>query len=89
MLRNFLSFISVCFFLVTIIPLGLASIHWMYTPMNLLMSINVYFPCLIGAAGIALALTGLKGDLKLYLILANSLSLGLYLIKIFIVSVTA
>ncbi|TWT25954.1 hypothetical protein [Planomicrobium sp. CPCC 101110] len=89
MLRNFLSFMSVFFFLVTIVPLGLASIHWVNAPMNLLMSFNVYFPCLIGAAGILFALTGPKGDLKLYLILANSLSLGLYLIKIFIISVTA
>ncbi|TWT09302.1 hypothetical protein [Planomicrobium sp. CPCC 101079] len=89
MLRNFLSFMSVCFFLVTIVPLGLSSLHWMSTPMDILMSFNVYFPCLIGAAGILLALTGPKGDLKLYLILANSLSLGLYLIKIFIISVTA
>jgi hypothetical protein len=80
---------SVCFFLVTIIPLGLASIHWMNAPMNILMSFNAYFPCLIGATGIVLALIGLKGDLKLYLILANSLSLGLYLIKIFVISVTA
>ncbi len=89
MLRNFLSFMSVCFFLITIIPLGLASLRWLNGPMDILMSFNVYFPCLIGAAGIAFALTGSKGELKLYLILANSLSLGLYLIKIFIVSVTA
>jgi hypothetical protein len=89
MLKNFLSFLSVFFFLVTIIPLGLASINWLESPMDILMSFSVYIPCLIGAAGIAFASAGLKGELKLYLILANSLSVGLYLINIFVISVTA
>jgi uncharacterized membrane protein len=89
MLKNFLSFMSIFFFLVTIIPLGLASINWLESPLHVLMGFSVFIPCLIGAAGIALAIIGLKGELKLYLILANSLSLGLYLITIFVISATA
>ncbi|MDN7240761.1 hypothetical protein QWY14_03120 [Planococcus sp. N028] len=89
MLRNFLSFMSVFLFLLTIIPLALSSIHWLDAPLAYLLSYSIYFPCVIGAAGIVLAALGMKGELQFYLILANSLSLGLYLINIFLLAVTA
>jgi len=89
MLKNILSFMSVFFFLLTIIPLALSSIHWVSAPLDLLLSYSLYFPCMIGAAGIVFASLGMKGELQFYLILANSLSLGLYLINIFLTGVTA
>lgn len=89
MLKNFLSFMSVFFFLFTIVPLGLSSLHWFEGSMDFLSGFSICVPCTLGAVGILFASVGLQGELRLYLVLANSLSIGLYLINIFIVSATA
>ncbi|MDQ0427354.1 hypothetical protein QOZ98_000179 [Planomicrobium stackebrandtii] len=72
--------ISAGLLLLTMLPLTLAAIHWFHTPLELLLSFHLHFPCFLSGAGIVAALIGAKGDLKFNLVLFNVLTLSLYLI---------
>jgi hypothetical protein len=67
-------------FLLGIVPLALASLHWSHLSLKVLVGVNPFLPCLIGLSGIALGCMGKSSDLKLYLITLNLLSILLYLI---------
>lgn len=75
-----LSCISAGLFLLTMLPLTLAAIHWFHTPLEMLLSLHLHFPCVLSGLGILAALIGAKGDLKFNLVLFNVLTLSLYLI---------
>ena len=75
-----LSCISAGLFLLTMIPLTLAAIHWFQKPLELLLSFHLHLPCVLSGLEIAAAWIGAKGDLRFNLVLFNVLSLSLYLI---------
>lgn len=75
-----LSCISAGLFLLTMIPLTLAAIHWFHGPLEFLLSLHLHLPCILSALGVVAALVGAKGDLRFHLVLFNVLSLSLYLI---------
>lgn len=75
-----LSCVSAVLFLLTMLPLTLAAIHWFHKPLEILLSFHLHFPCVLSSLGIVAAMIGAKGDLKFNLVLFNVLTLSLYLI---------
>lgn len=75
-----LSCISAGLFLLTMLPLTLAAVHWYEGPLEFLLSLHLHLPCVLSGLGIVAALIGAKGDLKFNLVLFNMLTLSLYLI---------
>ncbi|ANU13135.1 hypothetical protein B481_0485 [Planococcus halocryophilus Or1] len=69
---------SIC--LLTLLPLALAAIHWFQGPLEILLNVHLYLPSLLSVLGVGAAIIGIKGDLKLNLVLFNVLSLSLYVI---------
>lgn len=69
---------SIC--LLTLLPLTLAAIHWFQGPLEFLLNVHPQLPSLLSVVGLVSALIGIKGDLKLNLVLFNFLSLSLYVI---------
>ncbi|MBX0315998.1 hypothetical protein [Planococcus glaciei] len=66
--------------LLMILPLALP-----YSPggvdlFDLLLSVNFYFPMMLGAAGIVLGWLGVKGNVRFYLVLLNSLMFTFYIL---------
>lgn len=75
-----LSCISAGLFLLTMLPLTLAAIHWFYKPLEMLLSLHLHLPCVLSGLGVVAAMIGAKGELKFNLVLFNVLTLSLYLI---------
>ncbi|MGH2317896.1 hypothetical protein ACRC6Q_09000 [Planococcus sp. SE5232] len=75
-----LSCISAVLFLLTMLPLSMAAIHWFYKPLEILLSLHLHLPCVLSGLGIVAAMIGAKGDLRFNLVLFNVLTLSLYLI---------
>ena len=80
MLEKMYSIASGACFLFMILPLALpyspGGVDWF----DLLLSVNFYFPIVLGVAGIVLGWLGVKGNVRLYLVLLNSLLLAFYIV---------
>ncbi|MCP2034739.1 hypothetical protein L1279_001726 [Planomicrobium sp. HSC-17F08] len=67
-------------FLLMILPLAFpyspGGVDWL----DLLLSVNFYYPMMLGAAGIALGWLGVKGNVRFYLVLLNSLIFAFYVL---------
>ncbi|WKA52784.1 hypothetical protein QWY22_09600 [Planococcus liqunii] len=79
MLKKVYSIGSGFCFLLMILPLALPYSSGGADWFDLLLSVNFYFPMMLGAAGIVLGRLGVKGNVRFYLVLLNSLIFAFYI----------
>ncbi|MFJ5565388.1 hypothetical protein [Lysinibacillus xylanilyticus] len=87
MRRNIFSTISILSFIITFFMLGYDSTKWYGSFFNFLYDISIFTPFALGGLGIISAFLGIKGDIRMVLIVLNAfllfIFLGAYLIGIF------
>ncbi|MCL1697827.1 MULTISPECIES: hypothetical protein [unclassified Lysinibacillus] len=87
MRRNLFSTISIISFLITFLMFGYDTSKWYGIFFNFLCELSIFTPFVLGGLGIISAIFGLKGDIRMVLIVLNAflmiLFLGAYLMGIF------
>ncbi|RLQ92812.1 hypothetical protein [Planomicrobium sp. Y74] len=83
MLKKVFSVLSAFCFILLILPLVLPYSPDGFDLLEAILNITVFLPVILGVAGIVLALIGMKGQVKLYLVLFNAFGLGFYLLATF------
>jgi len=87
MRRNIFSTISILSFIITFFMLGYDSTKWYGSFFNFLYDISIFTPFALGGLGIISAFFGIKGDIRIVLIVLNAflllIFLGAYLIGVF------
>ena len=81
--KVFTALSGICFFLAAF-PLIFMTTDWGAALFSALINISIFLPLLIGILGCVFALLGLKGSMRVYLILLNGLSILLILFVLFI-----
>ena len=83
MLKKIFSILSALCFALMILPLILPFSMNGFDLLEVILNINIFLPIILGVAGIVLGLIGMKGQLRLYLVLFNAFGLGFYLLTTF------
>ena len=84
MLIKIYSILSAICFALMILPFALPSSPGGFDLLGFILDINFYLPLIFGAAGIILGLLGVKGNVRLYLVLFNACGLGIYVFITFV-----
>ncbi|MGE7218522.1 hypothetical protein ACQKJC_18645 [Priestia koreensis] len=83
-MKKYYSILSSVFFIMTTVPLlaGLTkSGNFLYVA---LLEVSIFFPLILGVIGLIFALIGVKGGVKVSLVLVNGVGIALSLVVIFI-----
>ncbi|MEB2281321.1 hypothetical protein LAV73_15155 [Lysinibacillus xylanilyticus] len=87
MKRNIFSAISIFSLMITLFMFGYDSSKWYGSFFNFLYDLSIFTPIVLGGLGIISAILGIKGDIRIVLIVLNTflmfLFLGAYLIGIY------
>ncbi|TQR29064.1 hypothetical protein C7Y47_18435 [Lysinibacillus sphaericus] len=87
MRRNIFSTISIFSLMITFFMFGYDSSKWYGSFFNFLYDLSIFTPFMLGGLGIISAILGIKGDIRIVLIVLNAflmfLFLGAYLIGIY------
>lgn len=84
MLKQIYSLISAICFALMILPLALPSSPGSFDLLVFILDLNFYLPLIFGVVGIVLGLLGIKGNVRLYLVLFNVCGLGIYIFITFV-----
>lgn len=80
MLKKSFSLLSAVFLLLTVFPVIPPFDKWGDKLFVFILEISIYLPFIFGVIGILFALVGVKGNIKITLVIANILGLFLFLI---------
>ena len=80
MLKKIFSILSALCFVIMILPLILPDSTRGFSPLDVIFNIHLFFPVFLGMVGIVLGVIGLKGQVRLYLVLFNLFVLGFYIL---------
>ncbi|MBB5144900.1 hypothetical protein HNQ35_000089 [Cerasibacillus quisquiliarum] len=80
MLRKLLTFISITFLILLFLMLSYSSSSWYSSFFDSLWEINAFFPLFFGIISILSAFWGIKGSIRLTLILLNTFILIMFFI---------
>lgn len=83
MLNKIYSILSAIFFGLMILPLALPYFSSGFNLLEAILNINFYLPIVFGLAGIILGIIGVKGHIRLYLVLFNAFGLIFYIVVTF------
>ncbi|MGF2617482.1 hypothetical protein FZC84_15320 [Rossellomorea vietnamensis] len=78
------SVLSVVFFIMAVFPLIAGLTTWGNDLYAAVLNISIFLPLIFGLAGLTFALLGMRGKVKISLILVNVLSVALSLFLVFV-----
>ncbi len=84
MLNVLYSILSAIFFALMILPLALPYSSSGFNLLEAFLIISIYLPIIFGLTGLILAIIGVKGQVRLYLVLFNVFGLVFYIVVTFV-----